>query len=142
MRRRSAVLALWAALLAGCGPPKTSDRNLVFIDPPDAEQLMRGERRLFGLGSETRAVWVDPRTADKFGSGHIAGAVNVPFADVSRRHHLLLDYDILVVYGEDYDDGLATAMSKTLLGLGHAEVRTLRGGLRAWTEAGHQLEAD
>ncbi len=124
--------------LIGCSSD-TSDRALIFIDPPQAEELM-GSRKLLGLGGSRAGVWVDPRQLTAYVEGHIPGAVHLPFQDVSTEHTMLEGYDFIVVYGDGYNDTLSLAMSKRLISLGYSDVRTLRGGLRAWTADGNALE--
>ena len=104
----------------------------------DAIELVEGHKRL--LGGTATGAWVDPRSDKAYGEGHIPGAIHVPFQSVATRHQVLRGYDVLVVYGNDYNDPKAEGMSKRLVELGHKDVRTLRGGLRAWTNAGHELE--
>jgi rhodanese-related sulfurtransferase len=123
-----------------CSPPKTSDRDLAFIEVMQAEELVKGKAKLLGIGGTSSGVYVDPRTPEAFASGHIAGAVNVPFQFVADQHRRLKGFDVLIVYGDDYNDPKAEGMSKRLLELGYKDVRTLRGGLRAWTTAGNRLE--
>lgn len=30
-------------------------------------------------------IWVDVRTAEEFGAGHVAGAVNIPYEEIAER---------------------------------------------------------
>ena len=70
-------------------------------------------------------------------------AINLPFGRVTEDHErVLAGYDLLIVYGDDYNDPIAEAMSKRLLNLGYKDVRTLRGGITAWTDAGYALETN
>lgn len=134
-------LAIAVALAgAGCGPPKISDKNLVLIDVAETVELVEGRRTLLGLGSTETAFLVDPRSERDYAKGHIPGAVNLPFQDVSTRYVELKGREILIVYGNDYNEAVPEAMSKRLLELGFADVRTLKGGMRAWTEAGYEIE--
>ena len=71
--------------------------------------------------------------------GHIRGAVSLPFSRVSTDYPILHQYDTVIVYGKDYNDPVAEGMSKRLIELGVSDVRTLRGGLRAWESAGNEL---
>ncbi len=141
MIARNLVIALlvfcWAT---GCGPKKISDRDLVMIDSTAAADLIEGHEKLFGLGGSAVAVWVDPRSDRAYRQGHIAGAIHLPFQHVQNRHQILKGHDVLVVYGDDYRDPKAEGMSKKLLELGFKDVRTLRGGLRAWIAAGNDVE--
>jgi 3-mercaptopyruvate sulfurtransferase SseA len=130
------VLAAISIAPAAACARRTSSRDLVLVGADEAQRLV--ERR--GLWRKDHGAWVDPRTAAAFEVGHIPGALSLPFQEVSAGHERLKDYRVLVVYGEDFDDPLAEAMSKRLIELGHDDVRTLRGGLRMWLEAGHSIE--
>ncbi len=125
---------------SGCGSRRTSNRDLVLVDPDEASSLLSGQKGLLGLRGPVSAAWVDPRSEANFLQGHIPGAINLPFQDVTAGHHRLKSYNILVVYGDDFADPTAQGMSKRLLELGFKDVRTLRGGLRAWVAAGKTLE--
>jgi 3-mercaptopyruvate sulfurtransferase SseA len=141
---RRAVFVLTASLLAGamsgCSGKTTSDRDLQLVDVADAINIVEGRKKLFGLAGEARGVFVDPRNEKVFREGHIPGAVSLPFQYVSQRSDPLKAYDVLVVYGNDYDDEVADGMSKRLMELGFRDVRTLRGGIRAWQAAGNDLD--
>ena len=102
---------------------------------------MAGKSRLFGLAGKDKAVWVDPRTSDEFKAGHIPGAISLPGERVSLDHKKLDPYDAIIVYGNDYNDAKAIGFSKSLVEKGHSKVYTLLGGLRAWKEAGNELES-
>jgi rhodanese-related sulfurtransferase len=129
-----------ALLLVGCNrAARTSDKDLQFVAPTDGMQLVQGRSRLLGLGSPRTGTWVDPRTEREFLEGHIPGAVHLPYQNVSTDSGRLRAYDILVVYGNDYNDLKAEGMSKRLLELGFKEVYTLQGGLRAWQDEGNVL---
>ena len=139
-RCRWVALLLLAAGLAGCTGRSTSDRNLLLIDPDQAQKLIGEHKIWFGLAGRGRGTWVDPRTESDFRAGHIPGAINLPFQDLTTERDRLSGYDVLVVYGDDHRDPKAEGMSKRLIELGFKDVRTLRGGLRAWTAAGNPLE--
>ena len=97
------------------------------------------KRGVLGVGRNKGGVWVDPRGPDTFATGHIPGAINMPYETVRDDYNRLGDWSVIIVYGRDYNDPIARAMSKTLLELGFKDVRTLHGGLRAWQEAGNEL---
>ncbi len=132
------VLAL-AGPEGGCAPA-ISDRDLTMVDPTETRRLLEERKALLGLGGVVRGACVDPREEAAFVKGHIPGAVHLPFERVSTDYKTLKPYDVLIVYGDDYNDQRAIGMSKRLMELGFKEVRTLRGGLRAWTEAGLDLQ--
>ncbi|MEE8153789.1 MAG: rhodanese-like domain-containing protein [Phycisphaerales bacterium] len=141
VRRAGSAVAVIAATLAvlSC-TTKTSDRDLVLVNPIDAQELVQGQAKLLGLGGTATGTYVDPRSERDFRLGHIPGAISLPFQHLTNNKSKLDDYDVLIVYGDDYNDPKANAMSKRLLELGFSDVRTLRGGLRAWTSAGYALD--
>ena len=93
-----------------------------------------------GLGGSAPGVFVDPRSEAEYTAGHLPGAVHLPYEKARTDAHVLDAYGVLMVYGNDYNSPLAVAMSKTLIDLGYKDVRTLRGGIRAWEDAGNLLE--
>ncbi len=140
VQRLATAIAVVAVTLAGVGCANTtSDRDLVLVNPIDAQELIQGRTKLLGLGGTTAGAYVDPRSESDYRVGHIPGAISLPFQNVTADHGMLNGFDVLVVYGNDYNDPVAVAASKSLIELGF-EVRTLRGGLRAWTADGRELE--
>ncbi len=141
VRRAGSAVAVIAATLAVIGCTNTtSDRDLVLVNPIEAQELVQGQAKLLGLGGTTAGTYVDPRSERDFRLGHIPGAISLPFQHLTDNKSTLDGYDVLIVYGDDYNDPKANAMSKRLLELGFSDVRTLRGGLRAWTSAGYALD--
>lgn len=135
----SAVLGCMALGLVGC-TTTTSDADLKFVNADKGLSMIGEHKSLMGMGEVQKGVWVDPRTESEYQEGHIPGAVNIPYQFVTRDSYLLDDYDKFVVYGDDHNDAKAHAMSKKLMELGHKSVYTLDGGLRAWQQAGYDLE--
>jgi 3-mercaptopyruvate sulfurtransferase SseA len=136
------LLAVMVGSMNACMERKTSDRDLVLIDNNEAMALVEGRKKLLGLAGATSGAWVDPRGERAYREGHIAGAINLPFQYIATRHQELKGYDVLIVYGNGYKDPIAEAMSKRLMELKFKDVRTLRGGLRAWTDEGFELETE
>ena len=131
---------LAAALMAaggGCSK-KTSDKNLQFVTVVEADELLDGSKGL--LKKKTRTCWVDPRVERLYRASHIPGAISLPYQLLATEKYRLDGCDALIVYGNDYNDDLAFAMSKSLIEMGHKEVHTLRGGLRSWEKAGNEVE--
>lgn len=120
----------------GCDSNKTSDKDVQFLEVQDAVVLSREKSGILSLGNK-KVGWVDPRPAARYQAEHVPGAINVQPSDLSPNDPRLKDFDVLVVYGDDYDGTLATVMAKNLIRNGHKDVRTLRGGLRAWKAAGN-----
>ncbi len=126
------------SLFTGC-TKEYSDADLVFVTPDEGRALMaKQEATLFSDPVEN--IWVDPRRSEFYIAGHIPGAVSMPFKTIATDWTNLEGYGVVVVYGQTYNDPLAEAMSKTLMEYGIKEVRTLRGGIDAWTRAGFELQ--
>jgi len=134
------LLAATALPAGGCGGKSISDRDLVLLDPQEGMELVEGRKKLLGLAGTENAAWVDPRSARKYRDGHIPGAIHLPFQKLADQEDRLRGFDVLIVYGDGFKDDLAGGMSKRLLELGFKDVRTLRGGLKAWTRADLELE--
>ena len=90
-------------------------------------------------GSEAPLVVIDVRTANEYASGHIPGAVNIPFDEVAQR---IAEVDapngvaLYCMVGPRARKGEAA-----LLAAGHTAVFHLDGGLAAWKQAGLPVEA-
>jgi rhodanese-related sulfurtransferase len=87
------------------------------------------------------ALVVDVRSPERFQTGHIAGARNVPFERLSdeadKRLGQAKDRAILTYC----DNGASGARAASLLKkLGFARVFNLRGGLDAWRRESYPLE--
>ena len=138
MRNARSYIALLCATLVGCGSG-ISDKNLRYIGPSEATVLMQeGDSSLLGPGNAT--IMVDPRPTWGFRKSHIAGAINIPFGRLHIQSWRLDNAGIIIVAGETYNDSIAIAMSKELITQGFTDVRTLRGGLTGWDDAGEPIE--
>lgn len=77
---------------------------------------------------------LDVRRADEYGSGHIAGAMNIPVEQLAARHGALgvpRDSDI-VVYCQS---GRRAAKAQALLqSMGYSHVRLLDGSIQGWQQ--------
>lgn len=139
------TLLIAAALLTGltgCKTSRISDRDLAFVDVAEAPTILAPRSGALGIGKSEPGVYVDPRTEQQYQQGHIPGAVSLPYQHVSLRHQQLRPYASIVVYGDNYGDPKAEGMAKRLIELGHEEVYILRGGLRAWKQAGNDVETE
>jgi rhodanese-related sulfurtransferase len=139
----SRLAALACALLctvpAGCDV-KTSDRDLVYLDPPGAVEQLNLRGGLFE--KQHHGVWMDARPAAAYAVGHIKGAVNVPLVEVLEAGPArLAGHDLVVVYGDTFQDPVAKAAAKKLLEAGFKKdcVFVMEGGLRAWQKDGYSL---
>ena len=138
--RKFVICALTPVLLGifGCDS-SISDKNLSFIMPRDAALMMReGKSTLIGPNKAT--IVVDPRPKWSYRKSHIPGSINIPFGRLSYQAWRLDDAGIIIVSGETYNDSVALAMSKQLITMGFTDVKTLRGGLTGWGDAGEPIE--
>ena len=120
-----------------CHSKKTSDYSLEPITVLQTEDLLNADGGTwFGLQGQSVITFVDPRSESDYIKGHIPGAIHLPFSKVKSRFREVEGGGILIVYSERYEDPLAKAMSKRLIELGAADVRTLDSGITAWETAG------
>ncbi len=90
---------------------------------------------------ESRAapVVIDVRTPEEYATGHIPGALNVPFDQVAQRIAEIDAPEGVALYcmvGPRARKGEAA-----LLAIGYDKVLHLEGGLAAWQAAGLPIEA-
>jgi len=87
------------------------------------------------------AVVVDARSPERFQTGHIAGARNVPFERLDEEAEKRLGQAKerpIITY---CDNGLTGARAASLLAKhGFSKVYNLRGGLEAWRRESYPLE--
>jgi rhodanese-related sulfurtransferase len=133
------TLAVLSGLLglSGCNTG-ISDKSLSYISPADAAVSMReGSSSL--IGPERKTVLVDPRQSWAYQKTYIPSSMNIPYGQLKTQLWRLDEVGMIIVCGTTYDDSVAIAMSKTLLAMGYKDVRTVRGGLRAWEKAGEPV---
>ena len=91
------------------------------------------------LINRQNAVMLDLRESKEYAEGHVPNALHIPLSQLASRGGELgkLTGRPLIAYCDrgNRSRSAGSALSK----LGFAEVYTLRGGVRAWTEAGLPL---
>ena len=123
--------------LTGCNAG-ISDKNLSFVSPSDVTVLMSdGASELFG--PELRTILIDCRQRWEYDKAHIPDAASIPFGHLQYKLYELDHAGTIIVAGQTYNDSVAIAMSKALMELGFKEVKTLKGGLRGWEDAGRSV---
>lgn len=122
------------AFLGGCSG-KTSDRDLVVLELAEVRALY----------SSPNARFVDPRSAEEFGNGHIKGALNLQPAQVTElkteMEPSVARSKTVVVYGANPGTGIARAVAKRLMAAGHRGVRLYAGGFDEWRANGLPVES-
>lgn len=125
LRSLAAGVALTLALVA-CGGQSTG--TIETLTPESAAELVAAPPP--GL------VVLDVRTAEEFGSGHLAGATNIDiYADDFRARLDTLDRTVpYLVYCRS---GNRSAQAVDIMrDLGFSQVYEVRGGIVAWTASG------
>ena len=90
-----------------------------------------------GGGSLLEVPLVDVRSEDEYAGGHAAGAINVPLPDIAGGYASGLPEDPAAPIVTVCKVGERSLYGMLLLkALGHQKVRSIRGGLQAWTAAG------
>ena len=121
------ALGLFLAIPACSGDASTSQAPSI----TPAELQARRE-------SDAAPLIVDVRSPEEFASGHIPGAVNIPYDQVAQRMSELQSTHGVALYcavGPRARKG-----ESALLAAGQTEVLHLEGGLTAWQQAGLPME--
>ena len=125
--------------LAAC-ERRTTDRDIIYLDPYEAISMINKPPGAFQ--SARTSAFVDPRSRVEYEKQHIAGAISLPFQDMTLEAKAVLEpYSVIIVYDTDYDDVIGKAASKRLLELGLKDIYTLDGGLKAWKRAGNEVQS-
>ena len=113
----SVTIALWLVALVSCsaGPA-----------PSSISQAELADR----MGTRSAPLVIDVRTRREFDSGHIPGAVNIPYDQLPGRFGELESSQEIVVYCEG--GGRSTAAASALRGAGFSTVLHLEGDMSAW----------
>jgi rhodanese-related sulfurtransferase len=106
-------------------------------EPSEAPSISAAELHAQRESDATPAI-LDVRTPEEYASGHIPGAVNIPFEQVAERIAEIDATNGVAVYcmiGPRARKGEAA-----LLAAGHEKVFHLEGGMSAWQAAGFPVE--
>ena len=98
-------------------------------------------RRQIERGDVPVIVDVRSTTAQTLEARRIPGAVNVPVQDAARHLGELPRDREIILYCTCPNEASAAKVARLLMNNGFRRVRPLKGGLEAWIEAGHPVEA-
>jgi len=76
-------------------------------------------------------ILIDLRTAAEYSSGHLTGALNIPYVELNTWTSRLPKESPLILY--DQTGALSDPAAQTLRGLGFSQAQSLFGGLSEWT---------
>ena len=102
---------------------------------------------------ETReAIFIDSRSRQDFATGHVPGALNIPFDEMKEEEvkqgeeaskkslsQILLSFppeSVLVVYCEGGDCQTSLALARLIHDLGFKDIRVFEGGWAEWSALG------
>ena len=110
--------------------------NITFITLPEAEDLF--------LQGDT--AFIDSRTSDKYRSGRILGAVNIPFEGEHTEDSLdSLTFPpdkTLVIYCDGSECQSSVQLAKVLHDSGFVSIKVFFGGWEEWLREGLPIEND
>ena len=126
---------------AGVRMDDTSPRQLIEETRTEVEEVPVDEAPRL-LKEEAPVVFLDLREPEQVALGYIKGSVFIRGDEVEMHaHHLLPDKNApVLLYCQEGVRSLYTAL--TPKEMGYKDVKTLAGGLKAWIEAGYEVESD
>jgi rhodanese-related sulfurtransferase len=92
------------------------------------------------LINRRNAVLVDVREPSEYEGGRIPNAVHLPQSQIESRGHELKKHSSRPVITYCERGARSRTAASAIVKLGFGEVYTLRGGLRAWSDAGLPTE--
>jgi len=130
--------------LGGCRG-SVSDKKIDFIDLNRAMELHDEWQQ-----DQQKVLFIDVRNAERFADGRIQGARNIRVNEIDLRYEAdpeLLEYDHLIVYGENPGSASARAMAKRMIEGGYntilkTRVRLFLGGWVVWESSGLPFDLD
>jgi rhodanese-related sulfurtransferase len=94
------------------------------------------------LINRQNAVMLDVRETKDYQGGRVPNALHIPLSELASRGSELGKYTGRPVIAYCDRGNLSRSAASALLKLGFSDVHTLRGGVRAWSEAGLPLHKD
>jgi hydroxyacylglutathione hydrolase len=110
-----------------------SDENVNKIKKISIDELARD----LSVGGDI-VQFLDLRSKSDFQAGHIAGALNVPLAEIEKNQEGISKVKKIVIYAGNDDEARKAAV--TLFDLNIFNAFVLDGGLDAWKNAGGKIE--
>ena len=91
------------------------------------------------LKEDSSVTLMDARTAEEFAAGHVPGAINVPIVDLADYAQMHRNTSECIVTTMCGSTGRGEKASTILHSHGMANVQVMKGGLKAWREAGFPI---
>ena len=126
---KSRILGLLLASLVSAGA-LAAEPALV---PISQEALLERQQK----GDDATYV-LDVRSPEEYASGHVPGAVNIPYDQIaSRMAEVPKDKDVVLYCKSGRRAGIA---AEVLAGQGYTRLQHLEGDIVAWVEKGRPVE--
>lgn len=138
-RTTAFLMLLFTALLlplAGCENNKTRKDDVLVLNTTEKFNALLNN-------GKQNTLLIDVRKPADFETGHIAGAINIPVAELYAGDMRLSKAKNIIVYSHGWQyqqpDRLSWAAATKLLTLGYKNVYDYRGGALQWQADGNQL---
>lgn len=136
--KQAAILVGAATLIALADCAIRTEASLVAARHKPLPEVQTAQAMAAQTSGES--VFVDARPADRFGAGHITGAMNLdlfgPFAvQMAAFGKSVPVKKALVVYSDAADHGMAQDLARVLTEKGYKKVTVLAEGLEGWEKA-------
>ena len=99
-----------------------------------------------GLFSEGEALFIDSRPKEAFQTGHILGAVNIPFEEYKKEEALDLIFlppeGTVVIYCDGNECNSSVELAKVLHKKGLLDIKIFFGGWIEWTREGLPVSSE
>ena len=119
----SGAMLIWPAIQQRLGPTRE-------VGAMQATQLINRQN----------ALMLDLRETQEYEGGHVPNAVHLPLSQLADRGQELKKFTARPVIAYCERGSRSRGAAGKLAKLGYSEVYTLRGGLRAWADAGLPVE--
>ena len=107
-----------------------NENSTTYVVVSDMERLLK---------EDSSVTLIDARTSEEFAAGHVPGAINVPIADLAGYAKTCRNTSEDIVTTMCGSTGRGEKASTILHSHGMANVQVMKGGLKAWREAGFPI---
>ncbi len=91
------------------------------------------------LTNGSEIAFIDVREHGQYGAGHPFFIVSIPYSQLELRAEILLPNKSVHIVLMDGNDGVAEKAKARLGDMGYASIDIMKGGARAWADAGYTL---
>ena len=122
------VVTLFSLLIACDTAPKTSDKDLQYVDYKQLKEWI-------DQSTEKRPLLlVDVRSKEQYEAGHLPGAIHIPLGQLEVGDSRFRNADRIVFYHESFTGLYADLAAKKIIAGGINNVFSYGGGYMDWTK--------